>query len=151
MARRVPQTTGRRFHLRKHHSNRAEAARARGRRLGRPPALTPDRVRQARALLTRPDESVSSIARLLGVSRSTLYKYVPEAKGGALTIDAAQAQRVPARWRSAPSRSPATSRTTTSPFAQLKHLPVRCHQDHDQVQLDRQRPQGDVVGFRRRG
>jgi DNA invertase Pin-like site-specific DNA recombinase len=57
------------------------AARARGQRLGRPPALTPDQVRQARALLTRPDESVSSIARLLGVSRSTLYKHVPEAKG----------------------------------------------------------------------
>lgn len=57
------------------------AARARGQRLGRPPALTPDQVRQARALLTRPDESVSSIARLLHVSRSTLYKHVPEAKG----------------------------------------------------------------------
>ncbi|WP_230420823.1 helix-turn-helix domain-containing protein [Actinomadura soli] len=57
------------------------AARARGQRLGRPPALTPDQVRQARALLTRPEESVSSIARLLGVSRSTLYKHVPEAKG----------------------------------------------------------------------
>jgi transposase-like protein len=29
-------------------------------------------------LLTRPDESVSSVARLLGVSRTTLYKYVPK-------------------------------------------------------------------------
>ncbi|MFJ9365403.1 helix-turn-helix domain-containing protein [Nocardia sp. NPDC101769] len=28
--------------------------------------------------MTRPDESVSSIARLLGVSRSTIYQYVPE-------------------------------------------------------------------------
>ncbi|SNS73018.1 recombinase family protein [Actinomadura mexicana] len=51
-----------------------EAARARGQRLGRPPALTPDQVLRARALLARPEESVSSIARLLGVSRSTLYK-----------------------------------------------------------------------------
>lgn len=54
------------------------AARARGQRLGRPPAMTAEQVRQARALLTRPDESVSSIARLFGVSRTTLYKYVPE-------------------------------------------------------------------------
>lgn len=54
------------------------AARARGQRLGRPPALTPEQIRQARVLLTRPDESVTSIAKLLGVSRGTLYKHVPE-------------------------------------------------------------------------
>ncbi|WP_249351007.1 helix-turn-helix domain-containing protein [Microbispora sp. H10836] len=29
-------------------------------------------------MLTQPDATVSSIARLLGVSRSTIYKYVPE-------------------------------------------------------------------------
>ena len=54
------------------------AARARGQRLGRPPALTPEQIRQAHVLLTRPDESVTSIAKLLGVSRGTLYKHVPE-------------------------------------------------------------------------
>ncbi|MFE3028374.1 recombinase family protein [Nocardia tengchongensis] len=54
------------------------AARARGQRLGRPPAMTEEQIRQARGLLTRPDETVSSIARLLGVSRSTIYKYIPE-------------------------------------------------------------------------
>ncbi|MFE3755713.1 helix-turn-helix domain-containing protein [Nocardia tengchongensis] len=43
-----------------------------------PPAMTDEQIRQARALLTRPDESVSSIARLLGISRSTIYQYVPE-------------------------------------------------------------------------
>nr|WP_246598695.1 recombinase family protein [Nocardia tengchongensis] len=59
------------------------AARARGQRLGRPPAMTEEQVRQARALLTRPDETVSSIARLLGVSRSTIYKYVPEINSAA--------------------------------------------------------------------
>jgi transposase-like protein len=31
-------------------------------------------------LLIQPDATVSSIARLLGVSRSTIYKYVPELK-----------------------------------------------------------------------
>ncbi|MET8800729.1 helix-turn-helix domain-containing protein [Nocardia sp. NPDC004568] len=40
--------------------------------------MSEEQIRQARALLTRPDESVSSIARLLGVSRTTLYKYLPE-------------------------------------------------------------------------
>jgi predicted transcriptional regulator YheO len=28
--------------------------------------------------MTRPDNTVSSIARLLGVSRATIYKYIPE-------------------------------------------------------------------------
>lgn len=68
------------------------AARARGQRLGRPPALTPDQVRQARALLTREEESISSIARLLGVSRSTVYKYVPEAKGRPRAVQAPTAE-----------------------------------------------------------
>jgi DNA invertase Pin-like site-specific DNA recombinase len=59
------------------------AARARGVRLGRPPALTPEQVRHARDLLTHPNNTVSSIARLLGVSRSTIYTYVPELSGRA--------------------------------------------------------------------
>jgi DNA invertase Pin-like site-specific DNA recombinase len=57
------------------------AAQARGQRLGRPPAMTPEQIRHARALLTQPDASIASIARLLGVSRSTIYKHLPEAKG----------------------------------------------------------------------
>ncbi|MGW8526983.1 recombinase family protein [Nocardiopsis sp. NPDC055824] len=59
-----------------------DAARAAGKRLGRPPAMTAEQVRHARDLLSRPDNSVASIARLLGVSRSTLYKHVPELSGG---------------------------------------------------------------------
>lgn len=58
------------------------AARARGVRLGRPRSLSAEQVRQARQLLTSPDNSVASIARLLGVSRSTLYAHVPELAGG---------------------------------------------------------------------
>ncbi len=57
------------------------AARSRGQRLGRPPALNPEQLAQARHLLTRPDNTVACIARLLGVSRSTLYKHVPEIAG----------------------------------------------------------------------
>ncbi len=54
----------------------------RGARLGRPPAMTAEQIRHARDLLTRPDNTVSSIARLLGVSRATIYKYVPEVTTG---------------------------------------------------------------------
>lgn len=62
-----------------------QAARARGVRLGRPPAMTPDQIRHARALLARPDNTVSSIARLLGVSRSTIYNHLPELADGTRT------------------------------------------------------------------
>ncbi len=58
------------------------AARGRGVRLGRPPAMTAGQIRHARDLLTRPDNTVSCIARLLGVSRATICKYVPEVTGG---------------------------------------------------------------------
>jgi DNA invertase Pin-like site-specific DNA recombinase len=54
------------------------AARARGKRLGRPPALTPEQLGEVRALLLRPEHTISSIARTMGVSRSTLYKYLPD-------------------------------------------------------------------------
>ena len=52
-------------------------ARSRGKRLGRPPALTPEQLREVRALLLRPEHTISSVARALGVSRSTIYKYLP--------------------------------------------------------------------------
>lgn len=70
-----------------------DAARASGVRLGRPPAMTPDQVRHARSLLSQPENTISSIAELLGVSRTTIYKHVPELAGGrgALTTAAAPA------------------------------------------------------------
>jgi len=54
------------------------AARARGKRLGRPPALTPEQLREVRNLLLRPENTVSGVARRMGVSRSTIYKYLPD-------------------------------------------------------------------------
>lgn len=63
-----------------------DAARARGARLGRPPAMTEEQVRNARDLLTRPENAVSSIAEFLGISRNTIYKYVPELRGGRLAL-----------------------------------------------------------------
>nr|WP_312882636.1 recombinase family protein [Streptosporangium album] len=68
------------------------AARARGQRLGRPPAMTSEQVRHARDLLTRPENTVSSIARLLGVSRSTIYKYVPELATGRPAVEQSTAR-----------------------------------------------------------
>ncbi|MFF3140059.1 helix-turn-helix domain-containing protein [Streptomyces mirabilis] len=40
--------------------------------------MTAEQVRHARGLLTDPEKTITSIAKLLGVSRTTLYKYVPE-------------------------------------------------------------------------
>ena len=67
------------------------AARARGQRLGRAAAMTPEKVAYALHLLSEPDRSMSSIAKLLGVSRSTLYTYLPEllpAQRGPVALDA---------------------------------------------------------------
>lgn len=52
-----------------------DAARARGQKLGRPPVMTPDKIRIASELVGK--ESVAAIARLLGVNRATLYAHVP--------------------------------------------------------------------------
>lgn len=67
------------------------AARARGQRLGRPPAMTPEKLAYARELLAEPEASMASIARLLGVSRSTLYKSLPDLKPAANMLPAARA------------------------------------------------------------
>ncbi|WPW33279.1 hypothetical protein P6B95_00025 [Streptomyces atratus] len=40
------------------------AARARGERIGRPPAMTEEQVRHARGLLTDPENTITSVAKL---------------------------------------------------------------------------------------
>lgn len=55
---------------------------ARGVRLWRPPALTVEQIRFARDLLTHPENTITSIAKLLDVSRNTIYKYLPEIHAG---------------------------------------------------------------------
>jgi DNA invertase Pin-like site-specific DNA recombinase len=54
------------------------AARARGRVGGRPTVVTPEIIRAARDLLHNPDHSITSIAKLLGVSPGTLYNHIPD-------------------------------------------------------------------------
>ncbi|WP_331718527.1 recombinase family protein [Streptomyces virginiae] len=67
------------------------AARARGERIGRPPSMNAEQVRHARAMLGDPEATITSIAKLIGVSRTTLYKYVPELGAGGRPVIGAQA------------------------------------------------------------
>ncbi|PWU52770.1 resolvase [Micromonospora sp. S4605] len=80
------------------------AARARGQRLGRPPAMTPEKVAYARQLLDEPERSISAIAKLVGVSRSTIYKALPELLPPQLAQQrlAAQIAALPTDTRPAP-------------------------------------------------
>jgi len=53
------------------------AARERGRRGGRPTVLSPAKLRQARKMIGE-KTPVTEVAQVLGVSRATLYRRVPE-------------------------------------------------------------------------
>ena len=54
-----------------------DAARARGRRGGRPPALTARELTAAKAMLADPALTVADVARQLRVAPSTLYRHLP--------------------------------------------------------------------------
>ena len=56
------------------------AARARGRVGGRPSVVNADLIRAARDMLPHPEYSVTSIAKLLGISPGTLYNHIPDLK-----------------------------------------------------------------------
>ncbi len=56
------------------------AAKARGKVGGRPPALGPDDISAAKAMLADPLITTKQIAERLGVSLSTLYKHIPAAR-----------------------------------------------------------------------
>src|SRR3954447_19332711 len=53
-----------------------EAARMRGKRGGRPPALSPEKIKLARKLYADTSTSVAEICKMLGISRHTLQRYV---------------------------------------------------------------------------
>lgn len=56
------------------------AARARGRKGGRKPAMNEEQIEQARAMMDNPKLKIKSILKTLGISKATLYKYVPMGK-----------------------------------------------------------------------
>ena len=58
------------------------AARARGRLGGRPPRLTPEKVAMARAAIDEGSQSVTAVAKALGVGRTTLYRHLAQAPAG---------------------------------------------------------------------
>lgn len=64
------------------------AGRARGRKGGRPPALTPKQLREAKRLLDDPQATVTDVARTYGVSRATLYKGLAALDGGGSRVPA---------------------------------------------------------------
>jgi DNA invertase Pin-like site-specific DNA recombinase len=61
-----------------------QAARARGRKGGRPPALKAKDLAAAKAMLKDPEITVLEVARRLGVAASTLYRHLPRARTAAL-------------------------------------------------------------------
>jgi len=64
-----------------------DAARARGRKGGRPRALSEKDLKQARALLADPEITVEDVARRLGVGPSTLYRYLPAARQAVQSVE----------------------------------------------------------------
>ncbi|MEV2225084.1 hypothetical protein AB0E01_35190 [Nocardia vinacea] len=86
-------------------------------RLGRPPAMTAEQIRQARAILTRPEETVSSVARLLGV---TVYKYLPE-----LSDTAAGSIPPPTRRRHSRGQRQATTRILACSRGSVRSRSIR--------------------------
>ena len=63
-----------------------DAARARGRTGGRPPALSPYDLAAARALLRDPGITVEQVARRLGVVPSTLYRHLPGGRSAVMEV-----------------------------------------------------------------
>lgn len=55
-----------------------DAARARGRRGGRPSVMTVEKRAAVDELLRRPEATVTSVARALGVSRGSVYRYLEQ-------------------------------------------------------------------------
>ena len=57
------------------------AARARGRKGGRPQSLTEKDIAAAKVMLSDPEITVDEVARRLGVGPATLYRHLPGGRG----------------------------------------------------------------------
>ena len=87
-------------------------------------------IRQARDLLTLPGNSISSIARLLGVSRSTIYKYLPELADGHRPTEQIPPSRAGLPTRLAITAPPLTTLTPGSAITTLAEHGRRQRDDH---------------------
>lgn len=59
-----------------------DAARARGKKGGRPPALVAKDLAAAKAMLSDPEITMEEVAKRLKVAPSTLYRHMPGGRGG---------------------------------------------------------------------
>lgn len=84
------------------------AARARGRLGGRPTVMPPDKVATARQMYASKDFTVEAIARVLGVSRASIYRHLvdptsagdpPDGAGAAEVVPSAAPQKAAGRAR----------------------------------------------------
>jgi len=94
------------------------AARARGRRGGRPLVMTEDKRRVARELLAGGEHTMAQIAGTLGVGRATLYRHLQPDRASAHSSSSsvgASGSRRASRSTTRTSSGSARSRPTTSP------------------------------------
>jgi DNA invertase Pin-like site-specific DNA recombinase len=70
-----------------------QAARARGRHGGRPPVMTPEKLRVAREMYDSREHTVAAIAATLGVSRATIYRSLATTADGSSSLGAAASSR----------------------------------------------------------
>lgn len=78
------------------------AARARGRRGGRPSVMTAEKLSVARQMYDSREHTVATIATTLGVSRATVYRSLATADGGSSSGAAASSSRVSMSSRKVP-------------------------------------------------
>lgn len=60
------------------------AAKARGKTGGRPPKLSDKEIEMAKTMLANPEITASEVAKKMGVSFATLYRYLPKARSNIL-------------------------------------------------------------------
>jgi DNA invertase Pin-like site-specific DNA recombinase len=77
------------------------SARARGRKGGRPRALTAKQIATARRLLEDPNQTVTEVTAVLGVSRSTIYRALQETPAAAERGESHEPRRGVSRTRDA--------------------------------------------------
>lgn len=82
------------------------AARARGRRGGRKPKMTPAKIKLAQAALKDPSTQVSSLCKELGITRQTLYRHLsPQGdlrQDGQKALQKRQSRNSPKEWMETP-------------------------------------------------